>query len=275
MSIEELNRLLILLGGEKSWAFILTIIQHLWDQRTEHDETWTPDLVTAIGRRLCDTYMVLNRKEEALRLCERIYYNYRRVFGELNPETIQFADLLAQLYTSALLYHKGMLLNERVLQALANPANKNELKKGQEAEIIFRQLNLLKYSRSMKGGWLNPEENYVSIISQLHTLYLQKHSRWDEIADFKFWSAKSVETNDGPLSWEPPVIWNILEDESITWKGGVPSIAETPKALPGIRSPRRSSRTPTISSEKVLLAKETESEKFSRSSFALLFSGSG
>ncbi|KAK6499546.1 hypothetical protein TWF506_004175 [Arthrobotrys conoides] len=270
MSIEELNRLLILLGGEKSWAFMLVIIQWLWDQRSEHDDTWTPDLVTTIGRRLCDTYMVLNRKEDALRLCERIHYNYRRVFGELNPQTLLFADLLAQLYTSALQYDKAMILSERVLQALTNPLHKEELKKGQEVDIIFRQLNLLKYSRSMKGSWQNPEENYVSLISQLHVLYMQKHSRWDEIADFKFWAAKAVDNKDGPFSWEPPAIWNILEDESITWKGGVPSIAEAPKTFTGIRSPRRLSRTHT---EKVFMGKETEFEKFSKTSFQLLFSG--
>ncbi|KAK6511888.1 hypothetical protein TWF481_000792 [Arthrobotrys musiformis] len=273
MSIEELNRLLILLGGEKSWAFMLVIIKWLWDQRSEHDDTWTPDLVTAIGRRLCDTYMVLNRKEDALQLCERIHYNYKRVFGELNSQTLLFADLLVQLYASALHYDKAMILSEKVLQALTNPLHKGELKKGKEVDIIFRQLNLLKYSRSMKGSWQNPEENYVSLISQLHVLYMQKHSRWDEIADFKFWSAKAVDVKDGPFAWEPPTIWNILEDESITWKGGVPSIAEPPKnGLPGVRSPKRLSRTHTTSSEKAFQGRESEFEKFSKTSFQLLFS---
>ncbi|EPS39913.1 hypothetical protein H072_6329 [Dactylellina haptotyla CBS 200.50] len=271
MSIEELNRLLILLGGEKSWEFMLTIIQYLWDQRSEHDDTWTPDLVTAIGRRLCDTYMVLNQKDNALRLCERIYYNYRRVFGELNPETLSFADLLAQLYTSASQYSKAMILNERVLQALANPSNKSQIK-GREIEIIFRQLTLLKYSRSMTGSWQSPEENYTNLISQLHTLYQQKHSRWDEIADFSLWSTRSVETSDGPCLWQPPALWNILEDDSITWKGGVPSIVETPKSPPVVRSPKRFSRTSTIS-EMESMKKESDFEVFSRSPFARLFSG--
>ncbi|KAK6352058.1 hypothetical protein TWF718_005207 [Orbilia javanica] len=273
MSMEELNRLLILLGGEKSWPFMLIIVQWLWDQRCENDDTWTPDLVTAIGRRLCDTYMALNRKGEALKLCERIHYNYKRVFGELNPQTLQFADLLAQLYTSTLHYDKAMILCEKVLQALANSTDKpSELKKGQEVDIIFRQLNILKYSRSMKGSWQNSEESYISLVSQLHVLYMQKHSRWDEIADFKFWSAKAVSNKDGPFTWEPPVIWNILEDESIIWKGGVPSIAETPRSMPGIRSPKRLSRINGSFSERELLERETEFEKFSKTTFKHLFS---
>ncbi|KAF3923901.1 hypothetical protein ABW20_dc0100528 [Dactylellina cionopaga] len=275
MSMQEINRLLILLGGEQSWEFMLTILKYFWDQRTENDEIWTPSLVTSIGRRLCDTYMVLGRKEEALGLCERIYYNYKRVFGELNPETLAFADLLGQLYTSALQFEKAMILNERVLQAMANVANDHQMEKEKEINVIFRQLNLLKYSRSMKGSWQSPEENYISLIAQLHDLYLQKHSRWDEIKDFKFWSTKAPDAADPPCYWQAPKRWNISEDEGITWNGTVPSIVERerPRAPSGMRSPNRTPRTPTLPTGKEPPKKDSDFVIFSRSSFAHLFSG--
>ena len=71
----------------------------MWNTR-DAQRSWPRQVLVILGRRLiCARYQV-GRKIEALRLCEDIAYNLRRVHGTRHPATLDAYGLLAQLYTS-------------------------------------------------------------------------------------------------------------------------------------------------------------------------------
>ncbi|KAJ6256008.1 hypothetical protein Dda_9302 [Drechslerella dactyloides] len=251
VDLKDLHRLLALLGSEGRWDFMLTILEQLWDCRNSYDHIWSPHLVTTIGRRLCDVYMKLGMKEEALRLAERIYYNYGRVFGLLHPETQILCTALSKIYISCGYYPKSIALSERLLRTLADPTTRGVLSKEQATGVIFNQLSFLKYSHEKKGGWVNPDA-MVPLIKELESVYWMKSSQWNELADFKAWSGKSLPKDETPFNWQPPLIWGIMDDGPV--RG----------------SPTTASRDGDEDAPPPFSPKEQEYFDFSRSSFASL-----
>ncbi|KAF3909921.1 hypothetical protein ABW21_db0208821 [Orbilia brochopaga] len=253
VDLKDLHRLLVLLGSEGRWDFMLMILEQLWDCRNSYDHIWSPHLVTTIGRRLCDVYMKQGMKEEALRLAERIFYNYGRVFGLLHPETQDLCTTLSRIYISCGYYPKSIALSERLLRTLADPSNRGVLTKEQATSTIFNQLSFLKYSHEKKGGWVNPDA-MVPLIKELESVYWIKSSQWNELADFKVWCGKSLPKDETPFNWQPPMVWGILEEGPVR---GIPT--------GGSRDVGDSEGPPPFS------PKEQEYFDFSRSSFAALF----
>ena len=115
LQLRELNRLVVLLGTVEDYETLevstasnisnislltenQSLLTSLWNTRDA--QSWTPQMVSNLGRRLiCARYMA-GHPIKALRLCEDIAYNMRRTHGVSHPTTRDANVLLAQLYTS-------------------------------------------------------------------------------------------------------------------------------------------------------------------------------
>ncbi|KAF3904505.1 hypothetical protein AA313_de0208547 [Arthrobotrys entomopaga] len=212
VNLRDVHQLLILLGAESRWDFMLNILEQLWDSRNSHDSIWSPHLVTVIGCRLTDVYMKQGRKEAALRVLERIQYNYLRVFGAFHVETQQFCNQLCRVYNSTGYYNKTITVSERLFSALIDPGNASLFPREQASKFIFEQLDLVKFSYHKKGGNSNPD-HLIPILKRLQELYYVKNSNWNDIADFKGWLKIPPGKDEALFMWRSPETWGLLEEE--------------------------------------------------------------
>ncbi|KAK6519192.1 hypothetical protein TWF281_003881 [Arthrobotrys megalospora] len=250
VDLGDLDKLVVLLGAEKRWDFMLTILEQLWHSRNTHDD-WSPRLVTTIGCRLVDVYMQQGKKESALRVLERIYYNYSRVFGILQPETQQFGRLLCQIYNSAGYYSKTISVTERLFWSLREEGTSGAGSREEISELIFHHLNLLKFAHQSRKSHLNVE-HLAPMVKELQTVFYVKNSKWNEYLDFNAWAQKPVNQDEKTFIWQSPSSWGILEDDGPD---------EAPHTN-GLDAARRQSLGPT---------RAEQYRTFSRSSFASLF----
>ena len=268
--IEDLNKMLVLLGQEKQYATMLTILLRLWEERSDND-TWTPQVVLNIGRRLCEIYFVLSDQVNAVKLCERICYNYERVWGILNPETLDFNDFLSHLYTASNRAEKATALHEKILRKLAEPKTKSHFTSEELDRIIFRQIDLLGYSLRRSPPSENPEQKYSTLIQQLVLLYGHESPRWNELRNVQSWTKKSKRPSDETFGlWTAPEKWSLIDDDENPHAAPGNMINGT-KAKPltnGTSTPVRSGSVKGTS----LYGADKTSKLFSKRSFYSLFS---
>ena len=61
------------------------LLNSLWPSR-EVQKNWNNDIVIALGRCLVQARVLGGHKPEAIKLCEAICYDLRRVYGPLDPK---------------------------------------------------------------------------------------------------------------------------------------------------------------------------------------------
>lgn len=99
VQLTELNELIALLGEQKDYDTLESLLNELWNTR-EAQRAWPADILLNLGRRLICARYLAGRQIKAIRLCEDIAYNMKRVHGIKHRATLETYDLLAQLYTT-------------------------------------------------------------------------------------------------------------------------------------------------------------------------------
>ena len=121
------------------------MLGQLWNTR-EAQRNWPPEVLQTIGRHLICARYLAGHPIKAVRLCEDIFYNFKRVHGVTNPATIESYELLAQLYTStaqsyqreansdkanaglaAEYFKKAIIVHEDILRWVVNEATGGEM----------------------------------------------------------------------------------------------------------------------------------------------------
>jgi tetratricopeptide (TPR) repeat protein len=97
--LHELNELAALLGEHEDYVTLEWLLSSLWNTR-DAQKSWAPQVLLSLGQRLVCARFLANNPIKAIRLCEDIAYNMRRVHGSRHPAALETYDLLAQLYTS-------------------------------------------------------------------------------------------------------------------------------------------------------------------------------
>ncbi|EPS43677.1 hypothetical protein H072_2402 [Dactylellina haptotyla CBS 200.50] len=222
-SIVEVNKVLILLGSKKNYSRMLTILEELWENRTTQS-LWTPSVVSLIGRRLVETYFVLDEKTKAIKLCERICYNYERVWGLLNPSTLEFYDFLSELYITSKKYEKAIAIHERILQQAIG--DKKSLPEGSNmGEIVYRQTELLQAAvgRTYAGKQVSVEEkkHRETLLQRIKSFFgddFEHQKMLEGLKDEKAFAKGHGETFG---CWKAPEKWEIsgFEDDDETPRG--------------------------------------------------------
>ncbi|KIW28428.1 uncharacterized protein PV07_08095 [Cladophialophora immunda] len=96
--LSELNELISLIGEHKDYSRLSWLLNTLWTSR-EGQSSWPQDTILDLGFRLVQAEFSAGNYKPALRLCEDIVYNIKRVHGSRNPRLYSCWNLLAELYT--------------------------------------------------------------------------------------------------------------------------------------------------------------------------------
>lgn len=99
VKLVELNELVSLVGETGDYNRLQWLLHTLWISR-DGQTTWPQEVSLELGKRLVEVEFSLGKPSPAIRLCEDIVYNVRRVNGARHPRTLSFYTLLASLYTS-------------------------------------------------------------------------------------------------------------------------------------------------------------------------------
>ncbi|GKT45434.1 uncharacterized protein ColSpa_05615 [Colletotrichum spaethianum] len=103
LRFEDISSLVHLLGEQKNWNDLETVLTSLWRSREVQRNcgVWTPDVVLTIGSLLVNAHEHADHLDQAINLCETIYYNVRQSRGGLDHSALYFSNRLTYLLRHA------------------------------------------------------------------------------------------------------------------------------------------------------------------------------
>ncbi|KDN64152.1 hypothetical protein CSUB01_02745 [Colletotrichum sublineola] len=107
LRFEDISSLVYLLGEQKNWNELETTLTALWRSREVQRNcgVWTPDVVLTVGSLLVNAHELADHLDQAINLCETIYYNVRQSRGGLDHSALCFANRLTYLLRHARRLH--------------------------------------------------------------------------------------------------------------------------------------------------------------------------
>ncbi|GAM91423.1 hypothetical protein ANO11243_094730 [Dothideomycetidae sp. 11243] len=119
IQLTELNQLAALLGDVEDYQTLEWLLSSLWHTR-DTQRSWPAPVLLTLGRRLICARFLAGHTTKALRLCEDIAYNMRRVHGTRHAASLEMYELLAQLYSGvAANYQKAAASGDKAAVAMA------------------------------------------------------------------------------------------------------------------------------------------------------------
>lgn len=169
------------------------ILTALWKAR-DSQPSWSSSTVVGIGRRLVETQFSHGHQEQAIKLCEDMCYNLRRVWGSLDATTVEMHNLLSSFYTTAGNYRKAMLVHEDILRDTVSDKG-DELPIAEASQIAVQQLELLKRAYQRLGGWDKEPQVYVDLYHQIaHVFGSQEGWKKTAPASVEKWVPKGADS---------------------------------------------------------------------------------
>ncbi|KAK2027356.1 hypothetical protein LX32DRAFT_694858 [Colletotrichum zoysiae] len=103
LRFEDISSLVHLLGEQKNLNELETTLTSLWQSREVQRNygVWTPDVVLNIGSLLVNAHELAGHLDQAINLCETIYYNVRQSRGGLDQSALYFSNRLTYLLRHA------------------------------------------------------------------------------------------------------------------------------------------------------------------------------
>ncbi|KAI0836622.1 hypothetical protein F5Y06DRAFT_99978 [Hypoxylon sp. FL0890] len=100
LRFEDLSSLITLLGDQKNYGELETLLTALWQSR-EVQRSWSPAVVLHIGQLLIDAHVSASHVDSAIALADILYYNVRQSRGGLDRHALVFANKLSVLLSRA------------------------------------------------------------------------------------------------------------------------------------------------------------------------------
>lgn len=215
--LAELNQLAALLGDQEDYQILEVshvlpspcfpyanstqwLLATLWHTR-DAQRTMPSRTLLSLGHRLICARFLAGHVQKALRLCEDIAYNMRRVHGARHPASLDMYELLAQLYSAAGQqyqkaaaskdknsasaatqaqehFRKALLVHEELLKFMVYEGTMDDSDDDDELErqghdddhpevdrgqFSKRQMHLLKYAFQRLGSWPKAVKEYEKL----------------------------------------------------------------------------------------------------------------
>ncbi|KAL9029307.1 MAG: hypothetical protein Q9196_002433 [Gyalolechia fulgens] len=223
LRLSDLNGLIALLGEQQNYADLEWILEILWKSR-EVQKNWKPETIIQIGRRFVQARYLnasKERRSEAIRLCEDICYNLRRVWGS-HPETLKMSDLLSQLYTNMGHFREAQGVHENNLRLVVEGDDGDDRTLDtMDAATARHEVDLLKQAFLRLGGWDKAPEVYIELIDDLKSMPEYKSTpEFKDVKPASAWSPKEP-ASETLGKFEAPKTWEIVKPEAITESGEV------------------------------------------------------
>ncbi|KAL8902696.1 MAG: hypothetical protein Q9207_004463 [Kuettlingeria erythrocarpa] len=235
LPLSDLNGLIAILGAQQNYADLEWILEILWKSR-EVQKNWQPDTIIEIGRRFVQArylHVSKERRSEAIRLCGDICYNLRRVWGSLDPKTLEMSNLLSQLYTNMGHYREAQGVHENVLRLITEGDDGDDSTQDTIGSKDARhQVELLKQSFLRLRGWDKSPEIYRDLIDDLKRMPEYKdRQEWKNVHPVTEWDPKEpASETEGKFLTPPPTTWFLVRPEDLDGKGGIRGTAAGKRA---------------------------------------------
>ncbi len=202
------------------------ILEILWKSR-EVQKNWKPDTIIEIGRRFVQArylHASKERRSEAIRLCGDICYNLRRVWGSLDPKTLEMSNLLSQLYTNMGHYREAQGVHENVLRLIVEGDDGDDSTQDTiNSKDARHQVELLKQSYLRLRGWDKSPEIYRDLIEDLKRMpEFKDRPEWKDVRPVGEWDPKEpASETEGKFLPPSPKSWFLVRPEDFDGKGGI------------------------------------------------------
>ena len=185
------------------------LLSLLWSSR-EVQKTWSSTTIISIGRRYVQaTYANKDHRSRAIRLCEDICYNLRRVWGSLDPKTLEMSELLSQLYTSMGHYREAMGVHENILRLVVEGDDGDDRTVDtMDSKRVKTHVDLLKQCYLRLQGWDKSAATYKDLVdSILHMEEYRHKPEWQGVHGTDHWDKKEPASETvgkfvAPKEWE-------------------------------------------------------------------------
>ena len=185
------------------------LLNLLWSSR-EVQKTWSSSTIISIGRRYVQaTYANKDHRSRAIRLCEDICYNLRRVWGSLYPETLDMSELLSQLYTSMGHYREAMGVHESILRLVVEGDDGDDSTiDTMESGRVKKHVDWLKQCYLRLQGWEKSPATYIDLVHAiLHMEEFRHKPEWHGVRGAEHWDKKEPASDSigkfvVPKEWE-------------------------------------------------------------------------
>ncbi|KAK0662844.1 hypothetical protein DIS24_g1763 [Lasiodiplodia hormozganensis] len=155
MPLADLNELVGLLGEQRNWEALESILSAAWSSR-HSAAPWPAHTVVALGARLVQVrFQLPGCRSQALHLAADIAYNLRRTWGLHDQATLDMLHLLADLYSLAGENNNALEVRQSVIRGTLEAIEHGAVEKNEGAAIAAREFELLRRTHSACGGW-NP-----------------------------------------------------------------------------------------------------------------------
>ena len=162
---------------------------------------------------------------KAIHLCEDICYNLRRVWGSLEPKTLEMSNLLSQVYTEAGHYREAMGLHEEILRLVVDGDDDDDRTiDTMEPKTARENLDWLKASYQRLHGWDKSEKVYKVLVDRLLSMpEFKTAAEFKDAQAIDKWDKKGDPGKKG--KFVAPAEWKFVSSAHLTENGGVKAAA--------------------------------------------------
>ena len=185
------------------------LLKLLWSSR-EVQKTWSSNTIISIGCRYVQaTYANKDHRSHAIRLCEDICYNLRRVWGALDPKTLDMSELLSQLYTSMGHYREAMGVHEHTLRLVVEGDDGDDRTVDtMKSERVKTHVEWLKQCYLRLKGWDKSEATYRDLVHAILNMEAYRHRpEWQGVRGVESWDYKKEQPSDSVGKFAVPDDW--------------------------------------------------------------------
>lgn len=203
-------------------------------------KNWNATTTLSVGLRLIQAYQLAEQPAKALRLCEDICYNLRRVWGSLSPTTLRMQEELSELYDAKGHYREAMAIHEDILRMIVEGDDGDDRTQDTvDAAAARNQIELLKRFYLRFKGWDKSEATYTVLVDDIISMY-KGHECFSNVTGVPTWSLEEEDDNLGKFS--APDEWKFASKEDIEENEHPKRIpVSTSKTRPGLGIKRASS----------------------------------
>lgn len=196
------------------------LLNLLWSSR-EVQKTWSSSTIISIGRRYVQaTYANKDHRSRAIRLCEDICYNLRRVWGALDPKTLEMSELLSQLYTSMGHYREAMGVHENILRLVVEGDDGDDnTVDTMDSKRVKMHVEWLKQCYLRLHGWDKSPAVYEDLVHAI--LHMDEHRHkpeWQGVQGVEHWDYKKEAASESVGTFVVPQEWEFEDRAKIAAK---------------------------------------------------------
>jgi hypothetical protein len=183
-------------------------------------KSWSSATIISLGRRLVEVRFLSSHQKSAISLAETIVYNLRRVWGALDPKTLEMEDLLSEAYTAAGHHREAMRVHEEILKLVVEGDDGDDRTLDtMEAPVAAHHVLALKQAHLRLRGWDKHASVYAELISSLLAMpQYAKHPAFASIQPVEKWSLnEKVEKKE----FQTPRDWEFVDRKSLDEEGHV------------------------------------------------------